>query len=152
LTNQLFIKNSLFLTFHSILITKNKTLKKNVAAIIEEVIVNRQEKLKGVLSAVEGLIEALMYQGLVFPPDLLVFEKSLVTLKGVLADIDPQFSRDEYVVYMAVLQLVDYFAHLRIQKAILKELWKLYRHSLSALFDMQRTILKFGFKFGFRLT
>ncbi len=127
-------------------ITKDKTLKKNVAAIIQEVIANRQERLKGVLSAVEGLIEALMYQGLVFSPDLLVFEKSLVTLKGVLADIDPQFSRDEYVVYMAVLQLVDDFAHLRIQKTIIKELWKLYRHSLSALFDVQRTIFKLGFR------
>ncbi len=126
-------------------ITKNKNLKKNVATIIQEVFANRQDRLKGVLSDVEGLIEALMYQGLVFSPDLLVFEKSLVTLKGVLADIDPHFSRDEYVVYMAVLQLIDDFAHLRIQKAILKEIWKLYRYSLSALFDVQRTIFKLGF-------
>jgi ubiquinone biosynthesis protein len=125
-------------------ITKSRALRKNVESIIDEVITNREKRLQGVLSSVEGLIEELMYQGLVFSSDLLVFEKSLVTLKGVLADIDPEFSRDEYVVWNAVLQLASDFAHFRIQKMIISELWELYRHSMGVLFDIQRSILKFG--------
>ncbi len=125
-------------------VTKSKILKKNVRKIVADVINNREKRLQGVLSSVEGLIEELMYQGLVFSSDLLVFEKALVTLKGVLADIDPDFSRDEYVVWSAVLQLTSDFAHFRIQKMIISELWGLYRHSLGVLFDIQRSILKFG--------
>lgn len=127
-------------------ITSDKVLKKRVTATIHEFIANRESRLEGVLSAVEGLIEALMYEGLVFSPDLLVFEKSLVTLKGVLADIDPEFSRDEYVVFSAVLQLLDDFARLRIQKAVIKEIWKLYCHSVFVLFEVQKTIFKFMFR------
>lgn len=125
-------------------VTKQKILKKNIKSIIDKIIADRENRLKGVLSAVEGLIEELMYQGIIFSPDLLVFEKALVTLKGVLADIDPDFSRDEYVVWSAVFKLAGDFAHLRIQKMIIGELWGLYRHSMGVFFDIQRSILKFG--------
>lgn len=126
-------------------ITRSETLKKNVTSIIQEMITNREKRLTGVLSSVENLIESLMYEGLIFSADLLVFEKSLVTLKGVLADIDPEFSRDEYIVFSAVYQLMNDFAHLRIQKMILKELWTLYRFSLSTLFNVQRAIFRLTF-------
>ncbi|MCG8634789.1 MAG: AarF/ABC1/UbiB kinase family protein [Desulfobacterales bacterium] len=125
-------------------VTKGRVPKKKVKSIIAVSIASREKRLKGVLSSVEGLIEELMYLGVVFSSGLLVFEKSLVTLKGVLADIDPEFSRDEYVVWNAVLQLAGDFAHMRIQKMIISELWGLYRHSMGVLFDIQRSILRFG--------
>lgn len=127
-------------------ITRDRALGKNVSAIIKDVIAKREERLTGVLSTVEQLIEALMYQGLVFSPDLLVFEKSLVTLKGVLADIDPDFSRDEYIVFSAVVQLTNDFAHLRIQRMILSEIWNLYKYSLLTLLKVQRTIFRVAFR------
>jgi ubiquinone biosynthesis protein len=40
------------------------------------------------------LLEDAAAQGLVFPPSLVLFRKSLFTLKGVLADIDPAQSAD----------------------------------------------------------
>lgn len=54
--------------------------------IIEQLIDNRSDQFRGILSSIEALIEALTYQGVKFKADLLMFEKAMVTLKGVLAE------------------------------------------------------------------
>ncbi len=123
-------------------ISKNKDTAKAVRKIIGRVLSERESRLSGVLGDVEHLIEQLMYQGIVFSPDLLVFEKALVTLKGVLADVDPGFDRDAFIVWSAVRRLAADLASFRIQSMILKELWALYKHSLSVFMDIQRSLLR----------
>jgi ubiquinone biosynthesis protein len=123
-------------------ISKHKETAGAVRKIISRVLSERENRLSGVLGAVENLIEQLMYQGIVFSPDLLVFEKALVTLKGVLADVDPDFDRDAFIVFAAVRRLVADLASFRIQSLILKELWALYKHSLSVFMDIQRSLLR----------
>ncbi|SLM28560.1 ABC1 family protein [Desulfamplus magnetovallimortis] len=125
-------------------ITSDSELGKKVMDIVSENVESRGTCITGVLSSVESLIEQIMYLGVVFSPDLLVFEKSLVTLKGVLADIDPDFDRDEYVVLAAVLRLASDVAHFRLQGMIIHELWNFYKYSISLFFDVQKAILKFG--------
>lgn len=125
-------------------ITSDPDLGYRVKEIINQIADSREGRISGVLSSVESLIEQLMYQGVLFSSDLLVFEKGLVTLKGVLFDIDPTFDRDEYIVWSAAVQLASDVAHFRLQSMVLKEIWSLYRYSLSLFLDIQRAILRFG--------
>lgn len=125
-------------------ITSDPHVGRKILDIITDLIQSREKRIQGVLSSVEFLIEQIMYQGVVFSSDLLVFEKGLVTLKGVLADIDPSFDRDEYVIWSAATQLASDFAHFRIQSMIVRELWSLYKYSFSLFIDIQKTILGFG--------
>lgn len=127
-------------------ITADGALGSNVLSLISDVLQSKEHRIKGVLGSVEHLIEQIMYQGVVFSPDLLVFEKGLVTLKGVLADIDPTFDRDEYVVLAAVGQFVSDVIHFRVQAVIMKEVWALYKYSLSLFFDIQKTLIRFGWE------
>ncbi|MBF0204628.1 MAG: hypothetical protein HQK67_10020, partial [Desulfamplus sp.] len=123
-----------------------QSLGRRVLDIITVLVESREKRISGVLSSVESLIEQIMYQGVVFSSDLLVFEKSLVTLKGVLADIDSTFDRDEYVVWSAIAQIVSDVAHFRLQAMIIKEIWSLYKYSFSLCIDIQKTILRFGWE------
>ncbi|MBF0469389.1 MAG: hypothetical protein HQK61_10980, partial [Desulfamplus sp.] len=125
-------------------ITSDPDLGPKVLDLVTEITRQRQSGISGVLSSVEALIERIMYQGVVFSSDLLVFEKGLVTLKGVLADIDPAFDRDEYVVWSAAVQLASDIAHFRLQSMILKEIWSIYKYSISVFLDIQKAILRFG--------
>ena len=97
----------------------------------------------GVLSIIEFLFEKFTYQGVIFSADLLLYEKALVTLKGVLADIDPTFKRDEYMVWAAITTFMDDVIRLRLLKLIMKDIWTLYRHSLSLFLDIQKMIFWF---------
>ena len=136
-------------------ITADKALGLRVQDLISDVVQSRENRIKGVLGSVENLIERIMYLGVVFSPDLLVFEKGLVTLKGVLADIDPTFDRDEYVVMAAVGQFVSDIMHFKLQSVILKEVWALYKYSFSLFLDIQKTLIRFGWElvkfYGFRI-
>jgi predicted unusual protein kinase regulating ubiquinone biosynthesis (AarF/ABC1/UbiB family) len=97
----------------------------------------------GVLSIIEFLFEKFTYQGVIFSADLLLYEKALVTLKGVLADIDPTFNRDDYMVWAAITTFLDDVIRLRLLKLVMKDIWALYRHSLFLFLDIQKII--FGF-------
>jgi ubiquinone biosynthesis protein len=72
-----------------------------------------------------------------------LYEKALVTLKGVLADIDPTFNRDDYMVWAAITTFLDDVIRLRLLKLVMKDIWTLYRHSLFLFLDIQKII--FGF-------
>lgn len=127
-------------------ITADTKLACRVHNLVTDIIASRENRINGVLCSVEFLIEQIMYEGVVFSSDLLIFEKSLVTLKGVLADIDPTFDRDEYVVWCAAAQLASDIAHFRLQSMILKEIWTLYKYSLSLFLDIQKAIMRFGWE------
>ncbi len=50
------------------------------------------------------LVEQLLYHGLLFPTNLMLFRKTIFTLEGVIHDLDPQFDVDAYMInYLAGL-------------------------------------------------
>jgi ubiquinone biosynthesis protein len=54
------------------------------------------------------LLEQLSYEGVIFPPDLMLFRKAIFTLEGVLVDLYPQFNMDTFMLkYMAGLLTVE---------------------------------------------
>ena len=121
-------------------ISTDKTMRGKIAAIIDEAITGQKDRDGGLLSSIEFLFERFTYQGVVFSSDLLMYEKALVTLKGVLADVDPTFNRDEYMVWAALTTFLDDVARLRLLRLILKDAWHLYRHSLSVMIDLQKVM------------
>ena len=95
------------------------------------------------LDAIERLLEALTYEGVIFSADLMMFEKALITLKGVLTDVDPGFNRADYVLRSAVITFVKDMIRMRLLKVVLEEVWALYRYSLFLLLDIQRVLVRF---------
>jgi predicted unusual protein kinase regulating ubiquinone biosynthesis (AarF/ABC1/UbiB family) len=124
-------------------ISSGKAMSAKIKAIIDEAITSLNQPDMGVLSIIEFLFEKFTYQGVIFSTDLLMYEKALVTLKGVLADIDPTFNRDDYMAWAAITTFLDDVIRLRLLKLIMKEIWVLYRHSLSLLLDIQKIIFWF---------
>jgi len=73
----------------------------------------------------------------------MMYEKAMVTLRGVLSDVDPTFNRDAYMAWAAVTSLLDDAVRFRLLKLFMKEAWSLYRHSLVLFFDMQKVVFWF---------
>jgi ubiquinone biosynthesis protein len=118
----------------------SKAMSDSIMGIIDEAVTGQKNRVRGLLSSIEFLFEKFAYQGVVFSSDLLMYEKALVTLKGVLADIDPTFNRDDYMIWAAMTTFLDDVVRLRLLKLIIKDAWSLYRHSLSVMFDLQKVI------------
>jgi len=129
-------------------ISKDSELSRNVKPVIAQVLSDPGKQIRGVLPAIEGLIEELTYQGVKFPTELLMFEKALVTLKGVQTDIDPTFNRDDYLVWAAMGRFFTDLFRLRLHRLIIEEIWTLYRYRPSKLMDVQKLIFKMGLEFG----
>ena len=129
-------------------ISSDSDLSYAVKRSIARAISNRNEPKKGVLSTIERLIEEMTYCGVIFPTDLLMFEKALVTLKGVQADIDPTFDRDDYIFWAALRTFWTDVFKLRLHRFILEEIWSLYRFSLSQFMDLQKLVFKISIVFG----
>jgi len=108
--------------------------------IIHAAVSAQREGLRGGLSSIEFLFEKLTHEGVVFSSDLMMYEKALLTLKGVLADIDPTFKRDTYMARGAVALFMDDLFRLRILCLFIREAWRVYRQSLSLLVDVQKVM------------
>lgn len=124
-------------------ISSSRAMSAKIKAIIDEAITKLKTPDMGVLSIIEFLFEKFTYQGIIFSTDLLMYEKALVTLKGVLADVDPTFNRDDYMAWAAITTFLDDVIRLRLLKLVMSEIWTLYRHSLSLLLDIQKNIFWF---------
>ncbi len=118
----------------------SKAMTDNIMDVIDEAITGQKNQVRGLLSSIEFLFERFTYQGVVFSAELLMYEKALVTLKGVLADVDPTFNRDDYMMWAAMTTFLDDVVRLRLLKLLIKDAWTLYRHSLSVMFDLQKVI------------
>jgi ubiquinone biosynthesis protein len=129
-------------------ISSNKAIGNRIKGIIDEAIAGQREGERGILSTIEFLFEKFTYQGVVFSTDLLMYEKALITLKGVLTDIDPTFNRDNYMVWAVVTTFLDDMIRLRLLKMVMKETWALYRNSLSLLLDIQKVVFWFLWDVG----
>ena len=126
----------------------DKVMSHKIMEIIDEAIIGQKTRERGLLSSIEFLFKKFTYQGVLFSADLLMYEKALVTLKGVLADIDPTFRRDDYMIRAAMTTFLDDVVRLRLLKLIIKDAWTLYRHSLSVMFDIQKVITWFLLDMG----
>ncbi len=124
-------------------ISRDKAMSSRIETVIEEAISGLKKGERGILSTIEFLFEQFTYQGVVFSADLMMYEKALVTLKGVLADIDPDFSRDDYLVRSAITTFLNDMIHLRLVKMVLNDIWSLYRHSFDLFLDVQKAIYRF---------
>jgi ubiquinone biosynthesis protein len=124
-------------------ISSDKAMSDNVERIIDEAIKSLRSPVRGVLSSIEFLFRKLTYQGIVFSADLMMYEKALITLKGVLADIDPTFNRENYIFWAAMSTFLDDVIRLRLLKMVIKDIWALYRHSFYLLREIQKVIFWF---------
>jgi ubiquinone biosynthesis protein len=124
-------------------ISVDRTMTRRIEGVIEEAMTGLKKGDRGILSTIEFLFEKFTYEGVVFSADLMLYEKALVTLKGVLADIDPDFSRDDYLVRSAITTFMNDMIHLRLMKMVMKDIWSLYRHSFNLLVDVQKVITRF---------
>ena len=107
--------------------------RKAIKQVIADAIQKQGNGARGILSSIEYLFEKFTHEGVVFSADLMMYEKAMVTLRGVLADVDPTFNRDAYMIRAAVTSLLDDAVLFRLLKLFMKEAWSLYRHSLDFL-------------------
>ncbi|MCP4577810.1 MAG: hypothetical protein GY846_16175 [Deltaproteobacteria bacterium] len=141
--------NSTNLVFYTAdIITKgqlsaNPLMRKAIKRIIVEGIRMQGRGTSGMLSAIEYLFEKFTHEGVVFSADLMMYEKAMVTLRGVLSDVDPTFNRDAFMTWAAITSLLDDAVRFRLLKLFMKEAWSLYHHSLVLFFDMQKVVLWF---------
>jgi hypothetical protein len=139
-------KNMVFYTAD--IITKGQlsahpVMRKAIKRIIAEGIRRQGLGARGILSSLEFLFERFTHEGVVFSANLMMYEKAMVTLRGVLSDVDPTFNRDAYMTWAAITSLVDDAVRFRLLKLFMKEAWSLYRHSLALFFDVQKVVFWF---------
>lgn len=124
-------------------LSAHPVMRKTIRRIIAEGIRMQGLGTSGILSSIEYLFEKFTHEGVVFSADLMMYEKAMVTLRGVLSDVDPTFNRDAYMTWAAITSLVDDAIRFRLLKLFMKEAWSLYRHSLVVFFDMQKVVFWF---------
>ena len=124
-------------------ISLNKAMSSRIESVIATAMSGLKKGERGILSTIEFLFEKFTYEGVVFSADLMLYEKALVTLRGVLADIDPDFRRDDYLVRSAFTTFLNDMIHLRLVKMVMKDIWSIYRHSYHLFMDVQKVIYHF---------
>ena len=124
-------------------ISLNKAMSRRIETVIATAMRGLEKGERGILSSIEFLFEKFTYEGVVFSADLMLYEKALVTLRGVLTDIDPDFSRDDYLIRSAFTTFLNDMIHLRLVKMVMKDIWSIYRHSYHLFMDVQKVIYRF---------
>ncbi len=121
-------------------ISKDDQVEKEVLDVIDKVFQQNKGGAKGLFGSIEAFFEELTYMGIVFSNDLMMYEKAAVTLKGVLADIDPDFDRNDYLIWAGMAAFLSDLTHLRIHRVILEEIWAYYRSRSGRLLELQKEI------------
>ncbi|MBA4368205.1 MAG: hypothetical protein C0403_11290 [Desulfobacterium sp.] len=121
-------------------ISGNADLESKVLRFIDKTIAGKAVGLGNIFNAIEIFFEELTYLGIIFPKNLMMYEKAAVTLKGVLADIDPSFDRNDYLAWAYMVTFLKDLVYLRIHQVILEEAWILYRRRVESIIGMQKGI------------
>jgi len=119
-----------------------------IEAAIESVLENREGRVRGILTTIEALFERLTYLGVVFSANLSMYEKAMVTLKGVLSEIDPGFDRDDYLIWETMVTFLSDLFRLKLHKLVLDEIWAVYRYSLAKFLEVQKVLVRFAWDMG----
>lgn len=110
--------------------------------LIEEDISVMSGDAKSVFSAMESLFECFTYHGIVFSGDLMLYQKAMVTLKGVIVDICPGFDRDDYLIRAAMIKFLSDLTQLKMARMMVKDAGTIYGNSLSLFLHLQRSALR----------
>ena len=123
-------------------LSSDKGQSRVVMKLIEEAMSGTSGNAGGVFSAMENLFERFTYHGIVFSADLMLYQKAMLTLKGVIADICPDFDRDDYLIRAAMVRFLSDVFQLKILKMIMKDAGGIYRNSLSLFLQLQMSVLR----------
>ena len=123
-------------------IFKNRQWQPELRDTVGRILGRRDMLLRDVLTDIGAVFAEVAYQAFVFPTDLLMFQKSLVTLKGVIADIDPEFNFDKQWLGIAVASYLGDLRRPRYYFEVYKEIWALRRHSVGRILQMHRLVTK----------
>ncbi len=123
-------------------VSENWERSANIRAIIKRILSGRKNRYDGIVSVIEEMVEEFVRQGLDFPIDLLMYEKALITLKGVMNDTDAQFNRDDYILWAASQQLLKDLFYMRYQGIVAKKILGLYWKNLIKLWEVQKIVFR----------
>lgn len=115
---------------------------------VQAILAKRQSRTGGVLADIGALFRECAYRGVTFPTDLLMYQKALVTLKGVIADIDPGFDTDDQLVWITLGSYLRDLCQPRYYIQLYKEIWALGRYSAGRVLALQRLMLKLTMRMG----
>ncbi|MEN6374794.1 MAG: AarF/UbiB family protein [Smithella sp.] len=110
--------------------------------LIEEAISGMSGKVGSVISTLETLFERFTYHGIIFSADLIMYQKAMLTLKGVIADICPGFDRGDYLIRAAMITFLKDIMQLKMFKIIMKDAGGVYQSSLSLLTQLQKSFIR----------
>lgn len=119
-----------------------------VRSLLDKTVCRQGPAFAGILSAIEHLFDGMSRLGIVFSTDLLMFQKAMVTLKGVLADIDPSFNRDDHLISAAIVGFINDFVRFRPQRLLVREIWQLYPFNFGRAMEVQQILIKFCWYLG----
>ncbi len=96
---------------------------------------------------INAVIGALSYNGAVFPTNLLMFQKAMITLKGVITDIDPGFN-DDQLLWLALGSQMRDLCRPRYHWKVYNELMALGRYSTLQLMQFQWMLFNVSVELG----
>lgn len=122
-------------------ISADQSLSAALTRDIDGLLARREHRFTDILATLEAVFENLTRQGISLPLNLMMYKKAQVTLKGVLAAIDPGFARDDYLIWAAATTFVRDFAHFRYQRMVMAAAWNLHQQSLGRVLRLQKQLL-----------
>lgn len=129
-------------------LSKDNAVSGRVTDFIQALVEDRKMGARGIFATIEELFEELTYEGITFSDNLMMFEKAMVTLKGVINDIDPDFDKNDYLAWTALLKFVNDLVSMRFHRVLLEEIWSFYRSNIAALIEIQKTVFYILLKLG----
>jgi ubiquinone biosynthesis protein len=128
-------------------ISSDADVRTAATSAVQNVLDRRRTWTGHVLDDISALIGELSYHGAVFPTDMLMFQKAMITLKGVIADIDPSFT-DDQLLWIALSSQIRDLYQISYHWKISKELVAFGRYSTTKLIKLHWQIVKVAFEMG----
>lgn len=129
-------------------ISRDPAVDSRVTELIDTIIQNGSAENRGLLASIETYFEELTYMGITFSTNLMMYEKAMVTLKGVISHIDPTFDRNDYLIWSGMAAFLSDVVLLRFHRILLAEAWAYTRHQTGKWLDLQKEIGAYLIKAG----
>jgi len=127
-------------------ILKNPGLYSRLNHGVKSILKKQKKQTREILSTIEALFAEFSMEGCTFPANLLLFQKTQVTLKGIFADIDPSFNRDDELLWMALQGYVRDLCRPGYYWEVYKEAWSLSGHTIGQILKIQYLVIKLAVK------
>jgi ubiquinone biosynthesis protein len=116
-------------------------------ATVHKILKTRSRWTGNIISDINRLVGEFTYYGLKFPTNLLMFQKAMITLEGVLADIDPTFD-DDQLIWVALGSQMRNLGQPRYYWGFYKECLTLGIYSTTKLLKLHWLITKLAIEMG----